>query len=88
MELLRQSSFFKIVLSPRKIFLGKEGEGFNIAMQTLDRTRPKDAAISVGISQGALDYTIDYVKKGILHERAPSQVTGGTIFISGYGDRD
>lgn len=49
---------------PEENLLGKEGEGFNIAMQTLDRTRPKDGAISVGISQGALDYTIDFVKKG------------------------
>ncbi len=44
--------------------MGKEGNGFNIAMQTLDRTRPKDAALSVGIAQGALDYTLDYAKKG------------------------
>ena len=51
-------------LIPEENLLGKEGEGFNIAMQTLDQTRPKDAAISVGIAQGALDYTIDYVKRG------------------------
>lgn len=51
-------------LVPKQNLLGKEGDGFNIAMQTLDRTRPKDAAISVGIAQGALDCTIDYVKKG------------------------
>jgi alkylation response protein AidB-like acyl-CoA dehydrogenase len=51
-------------LVPEENLLGKEGEGFNIAMQTLDQTRPKDAAISVGIAQGALDYTIDYVKRG------------------------
>ena len=58
-ELIFQDCFV-----PEGNLLGKEGEGFNIAMQTLDRTRPKDGAISVGISQGALDYTIDYVKKG------------------------
>ncbi len=51
-------------LVPKQNLLGKEGDGFNIAMQTLDRTRPKDAGISVGIAQGALDCTIDYVKKG------------------------
>ena len=49
---------------PEENLLTKEGEGFNIAMQTLDRTRPKDGAISVGISRGALDYTIDHVRKG------------------------
>lgn len=51
-------------LVPGENLLGKEGDGFNIAMHTLDQTRPKDAAIAVGIGQGALDYTIDYVKKG------------------------
>jgi alkylation response protein AidB-like acyl-CoA dehydrogenase len=59
-ELIFQDCFV-----PEENLLGKGEEGFNIAMQTLDRTRPKDAAISVGISQGALDYTIDYVKKGV-----------------------
>jgi len=49
-------------LVPKQNLLGKEGDGFNIAMQTLDRTRPKDAAIAVGIAQGALDYTLDYAK--------------------------
>jgi alkylation response protein AidB-like acyl-CoA dehydrogenase len=51
-------------LVPKENLLGEEGEGFNIAMQTLDRTRPKDAAIAVGMGQGALDYAIDYMRKG------------------------
>jgi alkylation response protein AidB-like acyl-CoA dehydrogenase len=53
-------------LVPEENLLGKEGDGFNIAMQTLDRTRPKDAAIAVGIAQGALDYTLNYAPKGFL----------------------
>ena len=53
-------------LVPKQNLLGKEGDGFNIAMQTLDRTRPKDAAIAVGIAQGALDYTLNYAKRGFL----------------------
>jgi alkylation response protein AidB-like acyl-CoA dehydrogenase len=51
-------------LVPGENLLGKEGDGFNIAMQTLDQTRPKDAAISVGIAQGALDYILNYGKRG------------------------
>lgn len=51
-------------LVPKQNLLGREGDGFNIAMETLDRTRPKDAAIAVGIAQGALGYTLDYAKKG------------------------
>jgi alkylation response protein AidB-like acyl-CoA dehydrogenase len=65
---MRGTPAAEIVLQDCVVFgenlLGNEGDGFNIAMQTLDQTRPKDAAISVGIAQGALDYTIDYVKKG------------------------
>ena len=65
---------------PEENLLGKEGEGFNIAMQTLDRTRPKDAAISVGIAQGALEYTIDYVKKG-LFMKEPLLKSQGVQFL-------
>ncbi len=35
--------------------LGAEGEGFAIAMQTFERSRPGIAAQAVGIAQGALD---------------------------------
>ena len=65
---------------PEENLLGKEGEGFNVAMQTLDRTRPKDAAIAVGIGQGALDYTIDYVKKGYFMEE-PLLKSQGVQFL-------
>ncbi len=40
--------------------LGEEGEGFAIAMQTLDRTRPPIGALATGISQRALDEALDY----------------------------
>ena len=43
--------------------LGEEGQGFTIAMHTLDRSRPTIAAQAVGIAQGALDYGIGYVKE-------------------------
>jgi alkylation response protein AidB-like acyl-CoA dehydrogenase len=50
---------------PRENLLGKEGEGFKIAMQTFDRSRPFDAALAVGISTGALEYAIDYAKERV-----------------------
>jgi alkylation response protein AidB-like acyl-CoA dehydrogenase len=50
---------------PKENLIGKEGEGFKIAMKTLDRTRPIDAAIAVGISQGAIDYAIKYTKERV-----------------------
>jgi alkylation response protein AidB-like acyl-CoA dehydrogenase len=43
--------------------IGEEGQGFMIAMHTLDRSRPSIAAQAVGIAQGALDYAIGYVKE-------------------------
>ncbi len=42
--------------------LGKEGEGFKIAMMTLDGGRNGIAAQAVGIAQGALDASIAYAK--------------------------
>jgi acyl-CoA dehydrogenase len=42
--------------------LGGEGEGFKIAMRTLDATRPGTAAGAVGVARAALDYAIEYSK--------------------------
>ena len=42
--------------------IGEVGEGFTIAMHTLDRSRPTIGAQAVGIAQGALDYAVDYMK--------------------------
>jgi alkylation response protein AidB-like acyl-CoA dehydrogenase len=43
--------------------LGAEGEGFRIAMQTLDITRPATGAMAVGIGQAALDAAVGYAKE-------------------------
>lgn len=43
--------------------LGKEGDGFKIAMKALDGGRIGIAAQSVGIAQGAINETIKYVKE-------------------------
>ncbi len=40
--------------------LGQEGEGFKVAMQTLDRTRPPIGALATGIAQRALDESLAY----------------------------
>jgi alkylation response protein AidB-like acyl-CoA dehydrogenase len=40
---------------PQDCLVGKEGEGFKIAMQTLDMTRAGIAAIATGVAQRALD---------------------------------
>ena len=43
--------------------LGAEGEGFRIAMGTLDITRPATGALAVGIAQAALDAAVAYAKE-------------------------
>jgi alkylation response protein AidB-like acyl-CoA dehydrogenase len=40
--------------------LGDEGEGFKVAMKTLDYTRPPTGAIALGIAQAALDAALAY----------------------------
>ena len=47
---------------PAGNLLGEEGEGFKIAMQILDRSRPGVAAQALGIAQGATDYALEYAK--------------------------
>jgi len=43
--------------------LGAEGDGFDIAMRTLDRSRPGIAAQAVGIAQGALEVATQYARE-------------------------
>jgi alkylation response protein AidB-like acyl-CoA dehydrogenase len=43
--------------------IGEEGQGFTIAMHTLDRSRPTIGAQAVGIAQGAIDYAAAYMKQ-------------------------
>jgi alkylation response protein AidB-like acyl-CoA dehydrogenase len=54
--------YFDDCLIPLDRLIGEEGEGFKIALRTLDHTRITIAAQAVGIAQGALDYAIGYVK--------------------------
>jgi len=43
--------------------IGEVGQGFAIAMHTLDRSRPTIGAQAVGVAQGALDYAVGYLKE-------------------------
>src|SRR5262249_17818699 len=45
--------------------LGEEGDGFKIALRTLDRTRPGIAAQALGIAQGALDEAVKFAKERV-----------------------
>lgn len=54
---------FQDVKVPAANMLGKEGEGFKIAMATLDGGRIGVAAQALGIAQAALDHAIKYSKE-------------------------
>jgi alkylation response protein AidB-like acyl-CoA dehydrogenase len=43
--------------------LGAEGEGFRLAMRTLDITRPATGSMAVGIAQAALDAAVGYARE-------------------------
>jgi acyl-CoA dehydrogenase len=51
---------FEDVVVPEKYRLGKEGDGFKIAMSAFDHTRPAVAAGAVGLARRAMDEAIQY----------------------------
>ena len=54
---------FDNVRVPAAQRLGEEGEGFKIAMRTLDCTRPSIGGLAVGIARRALDESVAYAKE-------------------------
>jgi acyl-CoA dehydrogenase len=60
--------------------LGEEGEGFRIAMQTLDFTRPGTAAGAVGVAQAAFDYAKDYAVERVTFD-VPIAMHQGVSFL-------
>ncbi len=54
---------FDNVRLPADHLLGRDGEGFKIAMRTLDKSRPHIAASAVGIARAALEAAIQYAKE-------------------------
>ena len=64
---IRGSSTYELIFTdcriPKENMLGAQGKGFNIAMHTLDGGRIGIAAQALGLAEGALDRTIEYVKE-------------------------
>ena len=56
--------------------IGRPGEGFKIAMRTLDRSRLGIAAQALGIAQGATDYAAAYARERVAFGRPINQLQG------------
>ena len=64
---IRGSSTYELIFEdcriPKENLLGQKGKGFNIAMHTLDGGRIGIAAQALGLAEGALNATVEYVKE-------------------------
>ena len=64
---IRGSATYELIFTdcriPKENMLGQEGKGFGIAMHTLDGGRIGIAAQALGLAEGALETTIEYVKE-------------------------
>jgi acyl-CoA dehydrogenase len=56
---------FQDVQVPAANRLGEEGQGFKIAMQTLDNTRPGTAAGAVGVARAAFEHSVEYARERV-----------------------
>src|SRR3954454_2009329 len=68
------------VVVPAANRLGEEGDGFKIAMQTLDATRPGTAAAAVGVAQAAYELAVDYAKERVTFD-VPIAMHQGVNFL-------
>jgi acyl-CoA dehydrogenase len=60
--------------------LGEEGDGFKIAMATLDFTRPGTAVGAVGVAQAAYEHAVDYAKQRVTFD-VPIAMHQGINFL-------
>ena len=68
------------VVVPAENRIGEEGEGFKIAMQTLDFTRPGTAAGAVGVAQAAYEHAVEYAKQRVTFD-VPIAMHQGVSFM-------
>jgi alkylation response protein AidB-like acyl-CoA dehydrogenase len=70
---------------PADRIIGEVGQGFEIAMKTLDHTRITIAAQAVGVAQGALDYALGYVKERKQFGKAIAEFQGIEFMLADMG---
>ena len=76
---------FTDVRVPGSHLIGKTGEGFRIAMHTLDRSRPTIGAQAVGIAQAAIDYSSQYMKGRVAFGKPISELQGLRFMLADMG---
>ncbi len=67
---------------PAENLLGQEGKGFNLAMMTLDRTRPSIGAQGLGIAAGALENAMAYMKERVQFGRPIAALQGLQFMVA------
>ncbi len=72
---------------PAENLIGREGDGFKIAMATLDRTRPGIGAQAVGIAQGALDLAVSYSRQRVQFNRPIAENQGIQFMLADMATR-
>ena len=70
------------VVVPAANRIGEEGEGFKIAMKTLDFTRPGTAAGAVGVAQAAYELAVEYAKERVTFEMPIAMHQGVNFMIA------
>ncbi|MBI2943062.1 MAG: acyl-CoA dehydrogenase family protein [Candidatus Wallbacteria bacterium] len=58
-----RSVIFNEVKVPKKNLLGKEGDGFKIAMTAFDYSRPAVGSMAVGLARTAMEHSIKYARE-------------------------
>jgi butyryl-CoA dehydrogenase len=56
---------FRNCVVPTQNMIGREGMGFIMTMNVLDRSRPGIAAQAIGVAQGALEAAVDYARQRV-----------------------
>ncbi|HEV8103952.1 MAG TPA: acyl-CoA dehydrogenase family protein [Gaiellaceae bacterium] len=70
------------VVVPAANRLGAEGDGFKLAMQTLDFTRPGTAIGAVGVAQAAYELAVDYAKERVTFDMPIAMHQGVNFMIA------
>jgi acyl-CoA dehydrogenase len=70
------------VVVPAENRLGEEGDGFKVAMQTLDSTRPGTASGAVGVARAAFEYASEYAKERVSFDQPIAMHQGVNFLIA------